>query len=109
MTNNVSKSELNAAVSDRKADMAKLEGKLSMEIELMKQEIGQIKEQNEKDHKLLNKNLCEIKDMVGDALEKKADKDEVDEIKKGLFWAVTAAIGLLMTILGYLITSHFGK
>ena len=106
MVKNVTKSELNAAVSDRKKDMAILESKLSMEIEVMKQEISQIKEQNEKDHKLLNKNICEIKDMVGDALEKKADKDEVDEIKKQIFWAITAAIGLLMTILGYLITSH---
>lgn len=104
MVKNVTKSELNAAVSDRKKDMAILEGKLSMEIEVMKHDIKEIKSEVCS----VKAGMTSIENKLDAALEKKADQSEVDEIKKGLFWAVTAALGLLLTILGYLITSHIG-
>lgn len=102
LTINEVQSNLDLAVSERRRDAAVLEGKLKMEIELMKHDIKEIK--SEVCNVKAGMNSIEAK--LDTALEKKADKDEVEGIKKGIFWAVTTAIGMLATILVYLVTNH---
>lgn len=62
-------------------------------------ELKMVKVQNDKDHAEIKRDVCEIKDMVKEALEGKADRTEVESLKKWLWVMLSGLLGFLIWVL----------
>lgn len=62
-------------------------------------ELKMVKEQNEKDHAEIKHDVCEIKEMVKEALEGKADRADLDNLRKWLWVVSSGLVGFLVWVL----------